>query len=85
MRLRCFVAGLGLFTLASLAYVLFMALQSNPDGEPDYEAILFNGTLLVSGLIFSAFTGKLIGLSIAAVRFRRTCRVLQQRLRTICA
>ena len=74
------VIGLGVFTLASLAYVLPAALQTNPGIEPEYQAILFNGALLVAGVVLSALTGKLIGLTLSALRFRQTCRALQARL-----
>jgi hypothetical protein len=68
------MAGLGAFTLSSLAYVVAVALQSNPGAEPDYQAVWFNSTLLVVGVVLSAFLGKLIGLTFAALRFRATCR-----------
>jgi hypothetical protein len=70
------MAGLGAFTLSSLAYVVAVALQSNPGAEPDYQAVWFNSTLLVVGVVLSAVLGKLIGLTFAALRFRATCRAL---------
>jgi hypothetical protein len=78
------IAGLGIFTAAGVAFVLIAALQPNSGGEPDYPAILLNGGLFLAGLIGSALLGKLAGLSLAALRFRRTCRALRQRLRTAC-
>lgn len=77
---RAAVVGLGVFTLASFAYVLVAALQTDGGIEPDYPRILFNGSLLVAGLILSALFGKFIGLTLAALRFDRTCRELLNRL-----
>ena len=74
------IAGLGAFTLAGVAYVLILALQTTPGSEPDYAVILANGVLFLAGLILSALIGKLIGLTMATLRFRRTCRLLQTRL-----
>jgi hypothetical protein len=81
---RAAVAGLGIFTTAGVAYVLIAALQPNPGGEPDYPAILLDGGLFFAGLIGSALLGKFAGLTLAALRFRRTCHALRQRLRTVC-
>jgi hypothetical protein len=75
------MTGLGAFTLASLAYVVTVALQSTPGAEPDYQAVWFNGALLLLGVVLSALVGKLIGLTFAALRFRATCRALLVRLR----
>lgn len=84
LRLECgcraAAIGLGVFTLASLAYVLVAALQTSAAIEPDYPRILFNGSLLVVGLVLSALFGKFIGLALAARRFDRTCRELLNRL-----
>jgi hypothetical protein len=77
------VIGLGVFTLASFAYVLAAALQTDPGIEPDCQAILFNGALLVAGLILSALAGKLVGLTFSALRFRQSCRALQTRLKIL--
>jgi hypothetical protein len=77
------VIGLGVFTLASFACVLAAALQTNPGIEPDYQVILFNAAWLVAGVILSALFGKLVGLTLAALRFRRTCRALLARLVTL--
>ncbi len=79
------IIGLGGFTLASLLYVLAAALQTTPGSEPDYPTILFNGALFSAGLVFSALLGKLVGLILAALRFRRTCRALRIRLKILSA
>ena len=77
---RAAVIGLGAFTLASFAYVLVAALQTDAGIEPDYPRMLFNGSLLVAGLILSALFGKFVGLTLAAQRFNRTCREFLNRL-----
>jgi hypothetical protein len=77
------VIGLGAFTLASVLCVLAAALMIPPSSEPDYLTILFSGVLFFAGMILSTLLGKLVGLSVAATRFRRTCRELQIRLATL--
>jgi hypothetical protein len=74
------IIGLGAFTLASIVSVLVLALQTTAAGEPDYAVILRNGVLFLVGLILSTLAGKLIGLIVATLRFRQTCRLLWQRL-----
>jgi hypothetical protein len=75
--------GLGIFTLTGFVYVLTAALQTNPGTEPDHQAILLNGAVFFAGLILSVLLGKLVGLTFAALRFRRTCRALQTRLKDL--
>jgi hypothetical protein len=77
------VIGLGAFTLASVLFVLAAARRTAPSSEPDYPTILFNGLLFFAGVIVSTLLGKLVGLSLATLRFRRTCRALQVRLATL--
>lgn len=73
--------GLGAFTVTGLVYVFFAAFQAVPGTiEPDYPAILVNGSLFLAGLILSAMAGKFAGLAVAALRYRQTCRALQLRL-----
>lgn len=77
------ITGLGVFTLASFAYVLAAALQTNTGAEPNYQTIVFNGALFFAGLILSTLLGKFVGLTLAALRFHQTCRALQKRLKTL--
>ena len=44
--------------------------------------MLFDGALFFAGLILSVLTGKFVGLSFAALRFRRTCRAILARIAT---
>jgi hypothetical protein len=74
------IVGLGVFTLASVVYVLVLALQTTAAGEPDYATILVNGVVFLAGLILSTLVGKLIGLTLATLRFRQICRLLEVRL-----
>lgn len=80
---RASVMGLGAFTAASFVYVLVAALRTNPGGEPDYHAMLFDGALVFGGLILSALIGKFVGLSVAALRFRRACRAILARIASL--
>lgn len=73
--------GLGIFTSATLLYVVITALQTPPGSGTDIQTLLLNGGLFLAGLILSTLIGKLIGLSIAALRFRRSCRIIQGQLR----
>jgi hypothetical protein len=75
--------GLGAFTLASVFCVLAAALMMPLGSEPDYLTILFGAVLFFAGMILSILLGKLVGLLLAAARFRRTCRALQIRLATL--
>jgi hypothetical protein len=75
--------GLGAFTLASLAYVVEAALDASPPIKPGCLPIIIGSTLLFAGLIASTLLGKFAGLSLAAIRFRQTCRALQTRLETL--
>ena len=77
---RAAVAGLAAFVLAGIAWVLFAALQPNRGEAPDYSAIGMYSAAFVAGLILCTLLGKLAGLALAHVRYRRTCRALLQAL-----
>ncbi|WP_315835790.1 hypothetical protein [Bradyrhizobium prioriisuperbiae] len=73
--------GLGVFTSVTVLYVVITALQVPPGNGTDIRTLLLNGGLFLAGLILSTLIGKLIGLSIAARHFRRSCRIIQGRLK----
>src|ERR1700749_5000846 len=67
-----------LFTLASLAWVVVSAAEhpSGAAGRLSLHAFLLDIGMFSAGLVSSAMVGKVAGLSLAALRFRRTCRAL---------
>lgn len=75
------VIGIGAFLLATLVYVLAEALQPNLPSGTGHQEVLFGSVSFSLGLILSTLLGKLVGLTFAARRFRRTCRAIQTRLR----
>ena len=77
---RAAAAGLAAFVLAGIAWVLFAALQPNRGEAPDYSVIGMYSAAFVAGLILCTLLGKLAGLALAHVRYRRTCRALLQAL-----
>jgi len=74
---------LGILALASLAYVLASAVRPGFSLPGKDENFWDDGAIFLLGLIISAALGKLVGLSFAAVRFRHTCRALQERVRAV--
>lgn len=72
--------GLGAFVLLSVAYSLH---DNSPVDTLGLEAFVLRGAFLAAGLISSALIGKLLGLSVAQVRFRRACFELHKRLLAI--
>lgn len=72
--------GLCVFAVIFVAYALH---NSSPSATLPPGAFLLDGVIFVAGLILSAVAGKLIGLWMAAGRFRRTCLQLQERLRIL--
>lgn len=72
---------LGGFALAFLTVSLH---NSSPAiGKLALRESLLDGVIFIGGLILSALIGKFIGLSVAMVRYRRTCLELQDRLRQL--
>ena len=71
---------LGAFLLANLAYVLGSAVRPGFSLPATTKDLWLTGIIFLAGLIISALFGKLLGLSVSAFRFRRTCRALQSRL-----
>ena len=52
-------------------------------GHPPLREFFAVGVVFLSGLILSALAGKFLGLTVARVRYRRTCFDLQERLRQL--
>jgi len=77
---RAAVAALAAFVIAGIAWVLFAALQPDRGEAPDYSAIGMYSAAFVAGLILCNLLGKLAGLALAHLRYRRTCRALLQAL-----
>lgn len=73
---RAGTVGLCLFTLALVLY----SVEATHPASMSISAAFLRLTLWTGGLIASAGTGKLVGLYIARVRFRATCRQIVDRL-----
>jgi hypothetical protein len=72
---------LGAFVVLFLVYALHSSLSALDHLQP--RVLLLGGAFFVAGLILSALIGKFLGLSMAGIRFRRTCSELHQRLQAL--
>jgi hypothetical protein len=72
---------LGAFTLGVVAYAFHRSIKA--PGAPTPRELFLNGVLFLVGLILSALLGKLLGLSLATIRFRRACFELRMRLQNL--
>ena len=70
--------GLAVFAIASVAYILRTSSLSNSDFNADN--LVLPSAIFLGGLIMSAALGKLLALSVAIIRYRRTCFELKRRL-----
>jgi hypothetical protein len=72
-------AGLCAFTLLAVALALRNTSPAPGDLRPG--GFLVQGGALAAGLVLSALLGKLAGLALASLRFRRACARLERRAR----
>jgi len=72
---------IGAFAVASVAYALRTGSIAT-DNLPS-NSILLRAGVFVAGLVLSAVFGKLLGLSVAFLGYRRTCFQLMKRLQTM--
>jgi hypothetical protein len=72
---------LGAFAIGGVVYALLQ--NSLALVNPPLTAILLQSGLFLVGLILSALLGKLLGLSLARIRYQRACLELQERLRSL--
>jgi hypothetical protein len=74
----------GAFALAGFVFCFLVAAVLDDaaiaDGHAAVSLAVYGGGF-VGGVVLSALAGKLIGLWLATVRFRRVCRQLQEHLR----
>lgn len=75
----CLVLGVYVAACLGLAFLY----DSAAPGSLRLEALLLPAAGFVAKLIPSALAGKLLGLTAAAVRYRRTCRELIERLQML--